>query len=78
MEFLDTEGLAKLVEKTELATNDWSLTPGCYVGVAPEVEDENFDFRESLRVIHEEMDEMNAEAATLAVTIEKNFEALGT
>ena len=78
MEFLDTEGQAILVEKTELATNDWSLTPGCYVGVAPEEEHEKFDFRKSLHEIHEEMDEMNAEAATLAATIEKNFEALGT
>ena len=68
----------KLVEKTELATNDWSLTPGCYVGVAPEEEDENFDFRESLRVIHEELEELNAEAATLAGTVKKNFETLGT
>ena len=61
MEFLDTEGQAILVEKTELATNDWSLAPGCYVGVAPEEEDENFDFRESLRVIHEELEELRNE-----------------
>jgi type I restriction enzyme M protein len=59
-----------------LAAYGWSLTPGCYVGVAPKEEDE--DFRESLRVIHEELEELNAEAATLAGTVKKNFEALGT
>ncbi len=55
------EGLVILVEKTELAANDWSLAPGRYVGVAPEEEDENFDFRESLRVIHEELEELRNE-----------------
>lgn len=32
----DVEGLVKLVGKTEIEANDWSLTPGRYVGVAPE------------------------------------------
>jgi len=44
------EGLVKLVDHAELADNDWSLTPGRYVGVAPE-EDEDFDFEETLRDI---------------------------
>ena len=30
----DVEGLVKLVDKVELKENDWSLTPGRYVGVA--------------------------------------------
>jgi len=45
-ELLDVEGLVKLVDHEELASNDWSLTPGRYVGVAPEEVDENFDFEE--------------------------------
>ena len=36
----------KLVDHRELAANDWSLTPGRYVGVAPEEVDEGFDFEE--------------------------------
>ena len=56
--------------------NDWSLTPGRYVGVAPEEEDEDFDFEEALRDIHIEIDGLNAEAVELAVTIKKNFEEL--
>jgi len=45
-ELRDMEGLVKLVDHEELASNDWSLTPGRYVGVAPEEVDENFDFEE--------------------------------
>lgn len=32
----DVEGLVKLVDKDKSKENDWSLTPGRYVGVAPE------------------------------------------
>jgi type I restriction enzyme M protein len=73
----DVEGLVKLVDRAEIETNDWSLTPGRYVGVAPEEEDEDFDFEETLREIHVELEDLNAEAVTLAVTIKKNFEELG-
>ena len=76
-ELRDVEGLVKLVDRAEIEGNDWSLTPGRYVGVAPEEEDEDFDFKEALREIHEELDELNAEAATLAATIKENFEELG-
>ena len=67
----------KLVNRDEIAANDWSLTPGRYVGVAPEEEDDDFDFEDALREIHVELDDLNAEAITLAETIKKNFEELG-
>ncbi|VBB41819.1 DNA methyltransferase [uncultured Desulfatiglans sp.] len=73
----DVEGLVKLVDRAEIAANDWSLTPGRYVGVAPEEEDENFDFEEALRDIHVELEDLNAEAVQLAATIKRNFEELG-
>ena len=73
----DVEGLVKLVGHDELAANDWSLTPGRYVGVAPEEEDEDFDFEQTMRDIHSELDELNAESVRLAATIKRNFEALG-
>jgi type I restriction enzyme M protein len=47
------------------------------VGVAPEDEDDNFDFEETLRDIHVELENLNAEAIKLAATIKKNFEELG-
>ncbi len=75
---LDVEGLVKLADRSEIEANDWSLTPGRYVGVAPEEEDENFDFEEALREIHVELEDLNAEAVKLAAAIKKNFEELGT
>lgn len=76
-ELRDVEGLVKLVDRAEIEANDWSLTPGRYVGVAPEEEDEDFDFEEALRDIHVELEDLNAEAVRLAATIKKNFEELG-
>ncbi|MCE9684441.1 N-6 DNA methylase [Halomonas alkalisoli] len=73
----DVEGLVKLVSIDEIATNDWSLTPGRYVGVAPEEVDEDFDFEETLREIHVELADLDAEAARLAAKIRRNFEELG-
>ncbi|MGF1615711.1 MAG: N-6 DNA methylase [Gammaproteobacteria bacterium] len=73
----DVEGLVKLVDIKEIEANDWSLTPGRYVGVAPEEEDEDFDFEETLREIHVELEDLNAEAVKLAATIKRNFEELG-
>ena len=73
----DVEGLVKLVDRADIEANDWSLTPGRYVGVAPEEEDEDFDFEESLREIHVELEDLNAEAVKLAATIKRNFEELG-
>ena len=68
----------KLVDRTEIATHDWSLTPGRYVGVAPEEEDEDFDFEEALRSIHIDLQGLNEEASQLAARIARNFEELGT
>jgi type I restriction enzyme M protein len=74
----DVEGLVKRVDRRTIETHDWSLTPGRYVGVAPEVVDEDFDFEESLRSIHIDLKGLNEEAAELASRIARNFEELGT
>ena len=76
-ELCDVEGLVKLVDRTEIEANDWSLTPGRYVGVAPEEEDEDFDFATAMREIHAELADLNAEATVLAARIQENFEKLG-
>lgn len=73
----NVEGLVKLVDHQELEANDWSLTPGRYVGVAPEEVDEDYDFEEALRDIHVELKGLNEEAIALAEAIAKNFEELG-
>ena len=72
----DVEGLVKLVDKKEIEENDWSLTPGRYVGVAPEEEDPDFDFGETMRTIHEELKELNTQASDLAKKISGNFKKL--
>jgi len=72
----DVEGLVKLVDKAELKENDWSLTPGRYVGVAPEEEDPDFDFGETMRTIHAELDDLNEQAIDLAKKISENFKRM--
>ncbi|MYB76105.1 MAG: N-6 DNA methylase [Chloroflexi bacterium] len=76
-ELRDVEGLVKLVDRTEVKTHEWSLTPGRYVGVAPEEDDEDFDFEEALRSIHVDLRDLNDEAAGLAARISRNFRELG-
>lgn len=73
----DVEGLVKLVDKAELKENDWSLTPGRYVGVAPEEEDPDFDFSKTMRTIHAELENLNTQSAELAKNISDNFKKLG-
>jgi len=70
-------GFVKLGDRAELAATDWSLTPGRYVGVAPEEEDEEFDFEGVMRDIHVELAGLNEEAAGLAAQIQRNFVGLG-
>ena len=76
-ELRDVEGFVKLVDRTEIETHDWSLTPGRYVGVVPEEEDQDFDFEEALRSIHIDLRDLNDEATGLAARIALNFEELG-
>jgi type I restriction enzyme M protein len=73
----DVEGLVKHVDRAAISAHDWSLTPGRYVGVAPEEPDDDFDFEEALRAIHIDLKGLNEEASELASQIAKNFEELG-
>lgn len=69
--------LVKLVDVSEIEANDYSLTPGRYVGVAPEEEDEDFDFEQTMQEIHTELAQLNDEAVKLAEIIQSNYEELG-
>jgi type I restriction enzyme M protein len=66
-----------LPQLEQIEANDGSLTPGRYVGMAPEEVDEDFDIEEALREIHVELEDLNAEAVRLAAVIKRNFEELG-
>lgn len=72
----DVPGLCKLVPVEDIAANDWSLTPGRYVGVALQQEDDEDSFAEQLREIHSELAELNDKAAILAARIAGNLEGL--
>ena len=70
-------GLCKAVTLDEIAANDYSLTPGRYVGVAAGGGgDDDEEFSEKLRGIHDELAELNDKAAELAGRIARNFEEL--
>ena len=73
----DVEGLVKLVTQKEIEKNDWSLTPGRYVGVAPPPPEDEDEIAERLRDIHIELVDLNKEAEKFAKTIQRNFEELG-
>lgn len=73
----DVEGLVKLVGQDDIKAQDWSLTPGRYVGVPPDEEDDDFDFEEALRAIHVDLVSLNDKATKLAAKIARNFEELG-
>jgi type I restriction enzyme M protein len=70
-------GLVKLVDRNEIEAAGWSLTPGRYVGVAPEEPDDDFDFEQTIRDIHIELADLNREAVDLAAKIQESFEELG-
>jgi type I restriction enzyme M protein len=72
----DVPGLCKAVSIEEIAANDWSLTPGRYVGVAPADAGDEDDFAETLREIHDELAELNDKAVELAGRIAGNFAEL--
>jgi type I restriction enzyme M protein len=74
--FVAVPGLCKAVTQKEIAENDYSLTPGRYVGVAAVSEEGEEDFVEKMRDIHDELTELNEKAVELAASISSNFEGM--
>ncbi|MGE7137495.1 N-6 DNA methylase [Luteibacter sp. NPDC031894] len=74
--FAAVPGLCKVVTVEEIAANDYSLTPGRYVGVAAVSEDDEEDFVEKMREIHDELTELNERAVEFAGNISRNFQEL--
>jgi len=71
--YADVPGLCKVVTRADIAANDYSLTPGRYVGIAPSLDEDEEDFQERLAEIHTELEELNAKTAMLAERIRGNF-----
>jgi len=59
--YADVEGLCKIVDLKEIEENDYSLTPGRYVGYSVQV-DEDFDYQGRIAEIHQQLAELNVEA----------------
>lgn len=74
--FENVPGLCKAVTLDEIAANDYSLTPGRYVGVAAAAAGDEEDFVEKLREIQDELAELNDKAVELAGRIAGNFAEL--
>lgn len=73
--YQDIEGLCKVVTLDEVRENDYSLTPGRYVGVTI-TEDDGVDYMERVMEIQNELDELNAEAVELSEIIKTNIDLL--
>jgi type I restriction enzyme M protein len=73
--YADVAGLCKVATLAEIEAQGWSLNPGRYVGVAAR-EEEDFDFKERLEELNEELETLNAEARELEERIAENVAAL--
>jgi len=69
--YADVAGLCKVATISEIEAQGWSLNPGRYVGVAARAE-ENFNFKERLEELNEELETLNAEARELEERIAEN------
>ena len=56
-EYADIKGMCKVVNRAEIAENDYSLTPGRYVGVEDQI-DHDFDYETEMGIIKEELKEL--------------------
>lgn len=75
--YQDVPGLCKIADRnTIIEEKDCSLTPGAYVGVAPE-KDDGVDFNERMKEIHAELLKLQKESNELMDTISKNMEEMG-
>jgi type I restriction enzyme M protein len=74
-QYVDVPGLCKVATIKEIEAQGWSLNPGRYVGEA-EGEGEDFDFKERLGGLNEELETLNAEARELEERIGENVAKL--
>ncbi|MHB0939536.1 MAG: type I restriction-modification system subunit M [Armatimonadota bacterium] len=71
-QYADVPGLCKIATLADIEAQGWSLNPGRYVGVAERKADE-FDFKERLEELNEELEALNAEARVLEGRIAENI-----
>ena len=69
--YADVAGLCKVATIKEIEAQGWSLNPGRYIGVA-EGEADDFDFKERLEELNEELEVLKVEARELEEQIAAN------
>ncbi|MCS0317294.1 type I restriction-modification system subunit M [Vibrio diabolicus] len=62
--YRDVEGLCKIVDRVEVAENDYSLSPGRYVGYSLTL-DQGFDYSARMREIRSDLKQLNDSADQL-------------
>lgn len=67
--YRDVEGLCKIVSLDEVEEQDYSLTPGRYVGVKIEI-DMDFDYKGRMKELQSELADLNKEANALMEKIQ--------
>lgn len=74
-QYADVPGLCKAVTRVDIVANDYSLTPGRYVGVAlgNQEDDDEEAFAGRMKEIHSELALLNATAFELAEKISTSF-----
>jgi type I restriction enzyme M protein len=73
--YTDVPGLCKVASIKEIEAQGWSMNPGRYVGIA-EGEPDDFDFKERLEELNEELVTLNTEARQLEEQISTNMTKL--
>ena len=68
-QYQDIEGLCKIVSRNEGEENDYSLTPGRYVGYRIQI-DKDFDYRSRMKEIKSELSELSNSANELLEDIQ--------
>lgn len=72
----DVPGLCRVATWAEIETQDWSLNPGRYVGVASGQKVDDGEFQNKLENLQEELEELNAKAEELQARIAENVAEL--
>ena len=75
-DYADVPGFCKSAAIDEVRNHNYVLTPGRYVGTAPQEEDDE-PFEDKMRRLVAQLHEQQAEAARLDTAIAYNLEALG-
>lgn len=74
--YRDVPGLCKVASRKEIQAQQWSLSPGRYVGVAPGQKQDEEEFKEQLEALQEELEGLNTQAAQLQTRIAQNVAEL--